>query len=61
MFRTVKKNLIEWKNHPHQKPLLIRGTRQVGKSFVMEKIGTTHFEKLVIINFEFEPHFINCK
>lgn len=60
MFRTVEKDLIEWKDHPNRKPLLIRGARQVGKSFVVEKIGAAHFEKLVIINFEFEPHFIDC-
>ena len=60
MFRSVENDLIEWKHHPNRKPLLIRGARQVGKSFVVEKIGAAHFEKLVTINFEFEPRFIDC-
>jgi predicted AAA+ superfamily ATPase len=60
MFRSVENDLISWKDHPNRKPLLIRGARQVGKSFVVEKIGATHFEKLVTINFEFEPQFIDC-
>ncbi|OGT65423.1 MAG: hypothetical protein A3J38_05815 [Gammaproteobacteria bacterium RIFCSPHIGHO2_12_FULL_45_9] len=60
MFRSVENDLIEWKDHPNRKPLLIRGARQVGKSFVVEKIGATHFAKLVTINFEFMPRFIDC-
>jgi len=60
MFRSVEKDLIEWKDHPNRKPLLIRGARQIGKSFVVEKIGATHFENRVTINFEFEPRFGSC-
>lgn len=60
MFRSVENDLIKWKDHPNRKPLLIRGARQVGKSFVVEKIGAAYFEKLVTINFEFEPQFIDC-
>ncbi len=60
MFRMVENDLIAWKDHPNRKPLLIRGARQVGKSFVVEKVGKAHFENLVTINFEFEPRFSIC-
>jgi predicted AAA+ superfamily ATPase len=60
MFRSVENDLVEWINHPNRKPLLIRGARQVGKSFVVEKVGRHHFANLVTINFEFEPRFISC-
>ena len=51
MFRSVENDLVMWKDHPNRKPLLIRGARQVGKSFIVEKIGADHFEKQVTINF----------
>src|SRR3990167_3643556 len=60
MFRSVENDLVVWKDHPNRKPLLIRGARQVGKSFIVEKIGADHFEKQVTINFEFSPHFSSC-
>lgn len=60
MFRLIENDLIEWKTAPHRKPLLIRGARQVGKSYIVEKFGKTHFEHFVTINFELEPKFIDC-
>ncbi len=51
---------MQWRDHPNRKPLLIRGARQVGKSFVVEKIGKALFKNCVTINFEFDPRFINC-
>jgi len=60
MFRFVENDLLQWKDHPNRKPLLIRGARQVGKSFVVEKFAKTHFGNLITINFEFAPHFISC-
>jgi predicted AAA+ superfamily ATPase len=60
MFRLVENDLLEWKNHPNRKPLLVRGARQVGKSYVVEKFGKIHFDNLITINFEFAPHFISC-
>lgn len=60
MYRFVENDLLKWKTHINRKPLLIRGARQVGKSFVVEKFAVNHFSSLVTINFEFEPHFISC-
>ena len=60
MFRIVENDLLEWKDHPGRKPLLIRGARQVGKSFVVEKFAKACFENFITINFEFAPHFIDC-
>ncbi len=60
MFRAVENDLIAWKNEYHRKPLLIRGARQVGKSYVVEKFGQTHFPHLLKINFELEPRYQAC-
>ena len=60
MFRLVENDLLEWKNQPSRKPLLIRGARQVGKSFTVVKFGQAQFKRLININFELDPKFIAC-
>jgi len=60
MLRDIEKNLLKWKNQQDHMPLLLRGARQVGKTFVVEKFGTEHFEELVVINFELQPEMIRC-
>lgn len=41
-------------------PLLLRGARQVGKSYIVNKFGETHFENLVSVNFEQDPWLAPC-
>lgn len=57
MRRDIEKLLLNWKDHPLRMPLLIRGARQVGKSYIIETFGKQHFKNLVTINFELEPAF----
>src|SRR3989338_3027536 len=45
--------LKTWKEHPLRKPLLLRGARQVGKSWLARELGKT-FRSFVEINFEKE-------
>lgn len=52
MKRDVEKQLIEWKAKDARTPLIIRGARQVGKSYTVENFGKTHFQQLLIVNFE---------
>ena len=52
MKRLVDYHLSQWKVSNHRKPLLLRGARQVGKTFTARKLGTT-FSNFVEINFEF--------
>jgi len=44
-------HLREWRTHPYRKPLIIRGARQVGKSWVVEEFGK-QFPYFISINFE---------
>lgn len=60
MKRSITQDLIVWKSQSNRKPLLIRGARQVGKSYVVEQFGKDHFENMVVLNFEFTPAFIQC-
>lgn len=59
MFREIEKNLLKWKNSADRKPLLLRGARQVGKTFIIEKFGGMHFANLITINLE-KPLYHSC-
>jgi len=52
MIREAFKDLIKWKDGGHRKPLIIRGARQVGKTWIMKEFGKTHYKKLAYINFD---------
>ena len=52
MRREKLTELIAWKNSPSRKPLIIRGARQVGKTWLMKEFGRTHYSQTVYLNFE---------
>ena len=60
MERDIEHNLEEWKNQTKGKPLLLRGARQVGKTFIIRQFGWRHFENVVEINFELSPKYKRC-
>ncbi len=60
MQRQIQKTLALWKNSPTRMPLILRGARQVGKSFIIRQFGKTEFPHLVEINFEQSPKFKAC-
>src|SRR3989338_6689511 len=53
--KTLKRDrlsdLTAWRHDPHRKPLLVRGCRQVGKSWIIREFGK-QFDTFVEINFE---------
>ena len=51
MKRDRLKDLEMWRHDPHRKPLLIRGCRQVGKSWLVREFSK-QFELFIEINFE---------
>ncbi len=44
--------LISWKEDQRRKPLIMRGARQVGKTWLLKEFGRTHFKDFVYVNFE---------
>ncbi len=60
MKRDIETDLLDWKNSKMRMPLLLRGARQVGKTYVVETFAQAHFENLVSINFEEHPEFKDC-
>lgn len=60
MRRAIEPLLKKWKDQVDRLPLILRGARQVGKSFIIEKFGKDHFQELVVCNFEFRPELLAC-
>lgn len=50
--RDVMDALLEWKQCPERKPLIIQGARQIGKTWIMQKFGEKHFEYVAYFNFD---------
>ena len=54
MYRDKINELIQWKKAKDRKPLIIRGARQVGKTWLMKEFGKTEYEDVIYVNFEQE-------
>ena len=52
MKRKIDQVLLEWRDDSERKPLIIRGARQSGKTFSVDKFGESAFESYVSINLE---------
>ena len=54
MRRFLLDRIKEWCERPNRKPLLLQGSRQVGKSWLLREAGKTLFDDYVVINFDRE-------
>lgn len=52
MKRETFKLLQEWKNREDRKPLILRGARQVGKTWLMKEFGAIAYKNVAYVNFE---------
>lgn len=52
MERFAMQKLAEWKEKNGRKPLIIRGARQVGKTWIMKEFGKRYFEQVAYVNFD---------
>ncbi|HOG43842.1 MAG TPA: AAA family ATPase [bacterium] len=52
MKRNISKKLMAWKDSSSRKPLIIRGARQVGKTYTVKEFGSEHFSNVVVLDFE---------
>ena len=52
MYRMAMEQLKAWKAQRQRKPLIIRGARQVGKTWLMKEFGATYYNEVVYINFD---------
>lgn len=54
MRRNAINELIRWKNDEERKPMVLRGARQVGKTWLMKEFGRTNYDSYVYFNFDEE-------
>lgn len=52
MFRNAMDDLYRWQKKEGKKPLIIRGARQVGKTWLMKNFGQVAYQNTVYINFD---------
>lgn len=50
MKRNIYNKLLQWKNSSYRKPLVIKGARQVGKTYIVNEFGKNEYENLVVLN-----------
>ncbi len=55
MKRSLEAELIQWKDRKEHLPILLRGARQVGKSYLVQEFSKTHFEDIATVDFENRP------
>ena len=52
MERLVMSKLVEWKNSPYRKPLILKGVRQVGKTWLLKEFGKRYYDNTAYFNFD---------
>ena len=52
MERLILNKLINWKNSPYRKPLILKEVRQVGKTWILKEFGRRHYENIAYFNFD---------
>lgn len=50
MERKAYRQLLEWKNNPHRKPLILNGARQVGKTWLLKHFGEREYKNVAYVN-----------
>ncbi len=58
--RKIENTLIQWKNKPSRKPLVIMGIRQCGKTFIARHFAEANYKTVVYINFIKQPERIEA-
>lgn len=55
MRRFIDNELRKWKDNKRRKPLILRGARQVGKTFSLKEFGTNSFDNIAVVDLERNP------
>ena len=57
--RFILKKLIEWKNSKYRKPLILKGARQIGKTYILKQFGEENYEGIAYFNFDHDEDLYN--
>ena len=65
MRRYIMDKLIDWKKRANRKPLILKGARQVGKTYILKEFGKGNYENIAYFNFDHDEAlkelFLNTK
>lgn len=65
MQRFIMEKLIAWKNSKDRKPLILKGARQVGKTYILKEFGAKYYDNVAYFNFDHDEGlselFLNTK
>ena len=56
MERYAMQKLVQWKQRKNRKPLILKGARQVGKTWLMQEFGKRYFKNTAYVNFDRNDH-----
>ena len=59
MERFILKKLIEWKESKYRKPLILKGARQVGKTYILKMFGKENYKDVAYFNFDHDENLYN--
>ncbi|MGD9567107.1 MAG: ATP-binding protein [Sedimentibacter sp.] len=57
MERFVMQKLLDWKNSKYRKPLILKGVRQVGKTWLLKEFAKRHYKNIAYFNFDEHPEY----
>ncbi len=57
MERLAMQKLLDWKNSKYRKPLILKGVRQVGKTWLLKEFAKRHYENMAYFNFDEHPEY----
>lgn len=57
--RFIIEKLKEWKESKYRKPLILKGARQVGKTFILKQFGQENYEGVAYFNFDHDEDLYN--
>lgn len=57
MERLIMQELLKWKESKYRKPLVLKGVRQVGKTWLLKEFGRLHYDNVAYFNFDENPEF----
>lgn len=52
MKRDIYEKLVDWKNKPNRKPLILNGARQVGKTYILREFGEREYSKFTFFSLD---------
>ena len=59
MERFIMEKLIKWKQSKYRKPLILKGARQVGKTYILKQFGKENYEDIAYFNFDHDENLYN--